>query len=159
MSDKTTEKIRNELLAIQRISKDGMLHAEKAVAWAQKNKTSALHRQLEWNNSKAAHEFRIWQVRRLIQLHVVMTDGSPQLVSLSFDRTKGGGYRGVDDVISSKELSEVMLRDALADLERMQAKYARVRELTSVWTEVKRVQRRHVARARVSKSRPLAKAA
>lgn len=153
-----SDKIRNELLAIQHASKDKMLHASNVVAWAKRNPKSALHRQFEWNNSKAATEFRLWQARRLVQIHVVTEDGSPQLVSLSFDRMGRGGYRSVSDVISNKELSEIMLRDALAELQRVQARFQRVRELTSVWTEVKRVQKRQTARS-LPRNRTLKKAA
>lgn len=137
-----SDKIRNELMAIQQASKDKMLHAANVVAWAKRNRKSALHRQFEWNNSKAANEFRIWQARRLIQINVITEDGGPQLVSLSYDRPRGGGYRSVDDVISNRKMSEIMLQDALTELQRVQDKYQHVRELTSVWEEVKRVRSR-----------------
>lgn len=137
-----SEKIRTELLNIQKASADKMLHAEHVVAWAKRNKSSALHRQFEWDNSKAANEYRIWQARRLIQINVVTEDGGPQVVSLSVDRGKGGGYRDVRDVLSSRELSEIMLRDALAELNRVQARFVRVKELTGVWAAVKRVKAR-----------------
>lgn len=149
-----SKKIKAELLAIQQASKDRMLHAANIVAWARRNTKSSLHRQFEWNNTKAANEFRLWQARRLVQIHIVTAEGGPQVVSLSFDRTKGGGYRSIGDVISSKKLSEIMLNDALAELNRVQARFHQVRELTSVWTEVRRVRSRHAA-----KPKQLAKAA
>lgn len=151
-------KIRNELLAIQDASKDKMLHAASVVAWAKRNQKSALHRQFEWNNSKAATEFRLWQARRLIQINVVTEDGTPQLVSLSFDRKGDGGYRSVDDVVSNRQLSEIMLRDALAELQRVQIRFERVRELTSVWSAVKRVKARQTSKA-LPRTRAFKKAA
>lgn len=147
-----SDKIRTELLAIQAASKDKILHAARVVAWARRNQKSALHRQFEWNNSKAADEFRLWQARRLIQINIIMDDGTPQIVSLSFDRTKGGGYRSVSDVLSSRDLSEIMLRDALAELQRVQARFQRVRELTNVWTAVKRVRQKHATKPRLAKA-------
>lgn len=143
-----SDKVRNELLAIQRASKDKMLHAATVVGWARRNRKSALHRQFEWNNTKAANEYRIWQARRLIQLTIVSDDGGPQLVSLSLDRISGGGYRDVGDVVSNRKLSEIMLHDALAELQRVQARFARVKELTSVWKAVKRVQSKHAGKVR-----------
>lgn len=156
-----SKKIKAELLAIQRASKDKMLHAENVVAWAKRNTRSALHRQFEWNNTKAASEFRLWQARRLIQINVIAEDGTPQLVNLSFDRQHGGGYRSLSDVASNRELSEIMLNDALAELQRVQAKYQRVRALTMVWTAVKRVRAKQSARvSRQHRQRtPLKKAA
>lgn len=147
-----SDRIKNELLAIQQASKDKMLHAANVVNWAKRNRRSALHRQFEWNNSKAAEAYRLWQARRLIQINIVLEDGSPVLVSLSFDRGKGGGYRDVGDVVSSRDLSEIMLNDALAELQRVQARFARVRELTSVWQAVKRVKSKHVANRRLKKA-------
>ena len=141
-----SDKIKAELLAIQKTSKDAMLHAKNVVAWAKRNRKSALHREFEWNDSRAATEFRLWQARRLIQINVISEDGGPQLVSLSYDRPRGGGYRGVDAVISNRELSEIMLRDALEELQRVQMRFQRVTELTSVWTVVKRVRERAEAK-------------
>lgn len=147
-----SKKLKAELLAIQRASRDKMLHAEHVVSWAKKHPRSALHRQFEWNNSKAASEYRLWQARRLIAINVIADDGAPLLVSLSFDRINSGGYRDVRDVVSSRELSEIMLRDALADLQRVQEKYQRVRALTTVWTAVKRVRQRSAAKQALKKA-------
>ena len=56
-----SDKIKAELLVIQKTSKDKMLHAANVVAWAKRNRKSALHREFEWNNTRAAEEFRLWQ--------------------------------------------------------------------------------------------------
>lgn len=133
------DRIRSELEAIRQASRDRMLHAEKIVAWAKAHRGSALFGEFEWNNSKAAHEFRIWQARRLVQVHIVTADGRPQLVSLSIDRPKGGGYRDIADVIDDRTLSEIMLRDALGELNRTRARFATVRELVSVWRELDKI--------------------
>lgn len=147
-----SKRIKAELLAIQNASRDGMLHAERVVSWARSHRRSALHGQFEWSNAKAAAEYRLWQARRLIQINVTMADGAPQLVSLSFDRNNGGGYRDVQDVISNRKLSEIMLNDALAELQRVQIRYQRVRELTSVWSAVKRIRNRSQKSHRLKKS-------
>lgn len=138
-------KIKDELLAIKAEAEDGLLRAPIVVEWARNHPESALYAALEWNDEVAAQEFRIHQVRRLISLHVLTEAGEPQLVSLSFDRTKGGGYRDVGDVVKSRDLSAIMLADALAELERVQAKYERVKELIPVWEEATKVRRRRRA--------------
>lgn len=135
------EKIKTELLQIKAMAEDGLLRAPAVVDWARGNPDSAIHAALEWNDAVAAEEHRFSQVRQLIRLHVVTSDGAPQLVSLSFDRAKKGGYRNVDEVVASRDLSAIMLADALADLERVQAKYEHIKELTAVWTEVKAARR------------------
>lgn len=125
--------IRSELLNIQHSDPQNILHAADAVRWAADNPESDLHRSLEWDNQKAADEHRLSQVRHLIQLHVVLEDGGPVLVSLSVDRVRGGGYRSIDEVLPVQDLRDIMLADALAELERVRRKYERVVELTEVW--------------------------
>jgi hypothetical protein len=131
--------VRDELLAIQAKSADGMLHGRTVVAWARTNKRSALHQEFEWDDARAGHQYRLWQARRLIALEIVADDSTAQVVSLRFDRSRGGGYRAISDVLSSRELSERMLADALADLERVKERYRFVKELCSVWEELDRV--------------------
>jgi len=134
-----SEKLKLELLAIQKASKDKMLHAAAVHKWAKAHPHSVIHSQIEWNAGKAAYEYQLWQIRRLIQIHVITSDAEPVLVSLTLDRPHGGGYRMVDDVIADRQMSEIMLSDALHELERVQAKYNHVKELTEVWSAVRRV--------------------
>jgi hypothetical protein len=137
-----SERIKQELLAIQRASKDRMLHAGQVVSWARTHAKSALHSRFQWNNEKAAHEYRLWQARQLITIHIVNEQGLPQIVSLSIDRSGAGGYRLMDDVLAQRDLTEIMLGDALKELNRVQETYAQVKQLASVWDEVERVRTR-----------------
>lgn len=135
--------IRDELLAIQKKHPQNMLRVEAVFKWAKANPKSALHKKIEWDKDKAAREYQYWQIRRLIQLNIVSEDGEPEVVSLTIDRARsGGGYRAIDDVIDNEQLSVVMLKDALQELDRVRIKYARVKELTSVWDAVEQVRKR-----------------
>lgn len=140
--------IKSELLTIQHASTDNILHAGDVVEWARDNPESALHRAIEWNNQKAADAHRLWQVRQLIAVHVVSDDGAPMVVSLSIDRNAAGGYRAISDVAEKPDLREIMLADALAELERVQLKYQRVTELSKVWEEADAVKTRAPERVR-----------
>lgn len=131
--------IRNELLALQQQA-GGLLQVEPVVAWAKQNPDSALHASLEWDDSKAGHEWRLHQVRRLIAVHIVNVEGVREMVSLTIDRSKpGGGYRGLGAVLSVPNLRSVLLQDALDELEGVRLKYESVSELAQVWEEVERV--------------------
>jgi hypothetical protein len=133
--------IRDELLALK--NADDMILGEDAVGWARENPNSDLHGALEWNNDKSAHEHRLWQVRRLIAIHVVSAEGTRQLVSLSTDRHRpGGGFRHIDDVLPVRELREVLLEDALRELQRVEARYKQVTELAEIWVKTHEVRRR-----------------
>ncbi len=131
--------IASELLALQQASTDGKLHCREVVEWARENPASALHSAIEWDDTKAAASYRIWQVRHLIELHITSGNGGPVLVSLSVDRGANGGYRLMSDVAAAPDLREIMLQDALAELERVQRKYSRITELARVWEEAEKV--------------------
>lgn len=136
------DRIREELQAIAKATRGGILHAARVVDWARDHKKSALHSRFVWDDRKAAREFRLYQARHLIQLYVVDASGDAEFVNLTIDRAGGGGYRPVVDVLSNKQLSIVMLSDAVAELRRVQQRYARVRELTSVWAELVPIEKR-----------------
>lgn len=150
--------IKSELLDIQAANKDGLLHCHEVVEWARKNSDSALHSAIEWNNRKAADEYRLYQVRQLIRLNIETEDHAPTFVSLSIDRKSGGGYRAVSDVAANKDLREIMLQDALDELERIQAKYARLEALESIWREADQVRQRTGVRRRRQEAPQMAEA-
>ena len=130
-----------ELLALK--NANGLVNPTEVVAWARRNHNSRLHGALEWDDDVAGEKWRIAQVRSLIAVHVTDAEGMRGLVSLSIDRTPGNnGYRGLDDVISRPDLRDVMMQDALAELERVQAKYARLTELQEVWEAADKVRTR-----------------
>lgn len=129
--------IKDELIALQK--RNGILRPDDAVAWAAAHPKSDLYSALEWDDTEAAQQYRIWQIRHLIAIHVINEKGMRQILSLSIDRVStGGGYRALDDIIGSPPLREVLLADALAELERVRMKYNDLVELAHVWTEVRR---------------------
>lgn len=117
-----------------------LLAAEDVVAWAADHPDSALHKQFMWDDNEAAREYRLWQARTLINLHVVSEPAVPRFVSLSVDRHKpGGGYRSVHDVMKSPKLRAVLLRDAVREFQRVQARYKHLSEFAKVSAEIDRV--------------------
>ena len=108
------------------------------ITWASENRESALGNYFVWDNEKAGHEYRLYQARKVIRIYLVKyDDGEPEFVSLSIDRHEpGGGYRRVEDVIKVPSLMEVMLADALKELERVRQKYNKVEALSSVWKAI-----------------------
>lgn len=128
-----SEQIQQELEALR---EEGVLHAEKVVAWARVHPDSALHKQFEWDDGKAADEYRVWQARRVIAVHVVNESGERRLISLSIDRSKGGGYRSIEDVSRDQDLMAVAVKDALGELRRTRAKYQHLKELSDVWETI-----------------------
>jgi hypothetical protein len=132
--------IESELLALQ--NEEGLIIAEEAEVWAAKHRKSELAQRLEWNEKEGARQHRINQIRQLIvTLKISYDGGQKRFYSLSIDRAnkRGGGYRDIVDIMKSKTLYEVLLQDALNDLDRIKEQYDRLRELEPVWKEVDKV--------------------
>jgi hypothetical protein len=146
MSDRT-DGISVELLRLK--NDNGVINPAEVVKWARRNKKSHIHAALEWNDDVAAERYRVWQVRALISVHIVDPEGGRRFVSLSIDRKHDGsnGYRAMDDVVARQDLREVMLADALADLERVQARYTKLTELEPVWAAAGSVRERRRPKA------------
>ena len=145
---------------LQRIAaaNGGILLPENVVEEARR-KSSPLHSRFEWDDDKAAHEYRIWQARQLISVTVSFLPSKTQSperiwVSLKEDRKGAGGYRPLVAVLSDADLRQQLLSDALEDLEFFQEKYKKLTELAEVFSAASRVQvknkhlvRQHRARA------------
>ena len=135
----------------------GMLQAEAGIEWARKHTDSALHAALEWDDEKAGQQHRLWQMRALIAIHVVNIEGQREMVSLTIDRVQpGGGYRDIQDVLKAPPLREILLADALRELERVRLKFETLQELAEVWTAIDRVQQKKTTKrqAKTRKEQP-----
>lgn len=130
----------------------GILITENIVRFAE-NPNTALHARFNWDDTKAAHSYRLYQARALVRVfvEVVKTRGgnkdSRVYVALSSDRKTGGGYRVVADVLSDSEMKRVLLSDALADLERFREKYETIKELAGVFREFDKLKNGHSRKA------------
>jgi len=137
------------LRALEAIRKEagGILRPEEVVAHAADPK-SILHDCFEWDDDKAAQEYRLWQARQLIRVCVTVipqkTSGEIRAyVSLRGDReARGGGYRALVDVLKDDDLREQLMAEALDDLNTFQVKYAELQELAPVFKAAKAVQKR-----------------
>jgi hypothetical protein len=142
-------KIMEELEYIRRQHGD-VLRPEDVVSFAQ-DETTALHREFEWDDTKAAAEHRLWQARQVIRVTVTTlpspySDDTPirAYVSMPSDRVQpGGGYRSFEDVMSSDELRAELLRDALSEVKRWKRKHDRLKELSPIFRAIDRVDAKH----------------
>lgn len=152
-----TDRLHAELMALR--DDAGLIDARSAVKWARRNRTSQLYRELEWDNTVAGEEYRIHQVRQLIAVEIIDGGGVRKLVSLSIDRSQGGGYRPIEEVGASPNLRAILLRDALGELNRVKERFKRLSELAQVWAAADRVQKKVEAVQKKSGGRPRKKAA
>jgi hypothetical protein len=117
----------------------GTLDPAVVVEWAKDHPESALHGRFTWDDSKAAHEYRLWQARQLITVEVTYESGKKRQVYVSPIIQRGnGGYSLLVEVLSDKERREQFLAQALADYNRVGEKYSELVELAEVRAAVER---------------------
>ena len=136
------EKILVELQEVQ-VRHGGTLRPADVVAFAEDGNT-ALHERFTWDDTKAAHEHRLWQARELIRVSVILLPGETEpvraFVSLKEDRAKaGGGYRGLVDVLLDPAGRKAMMMEAKAEWEAFTMKYKRLAELAPLFRQGKRL--------------------
>lgn len=130
--------IESELIALT--DADGFIKPRVVVQWAREHPESEVHRQLEWDDAKAAEAHRVNQVRRLIVIHVRREDGDRATISLRQDRTPEGGYRHIDNVMTNRELRQMAVRQALRELRLFERRYRHLQELAAIFEAANHVE-------------------
>lgn len=108
-------KAERELLTKMARRNGGMLEIDDVLKEAE-DKSSILHKHFEWDDSEAADLYRRQQARALIQkCKIQLVETEPVMirafVSLPTDRTNGGGYRLMSEVVTDDSMKEEMIRD------------------------------------------------
>ena len=124
-------------------ARDGTLKPEAVVAFAQDPNT-ALHSQFEWDDTKAGHQFRLEQARKVIRVRVRVLPQSNEpvrcYVSLPSDRREGQGYRTLVSVMSDEDRRQELLNMALAEAQQFKRKYEHLSELGDVFSAIDQAQ-------------------
>ena len=153
--------VTDELRFIQS-NNNGTLQPHHVVEYA-KDPETLLHSKFEWDDSDAAHQYRLWQARKVISLELVVVDNAAEspgkvildrndmdispgkstraFISLSIDRTgeTKNGYRSIEDVVTDDELRQEMLKDARKDMNLFRRKYNMLKELSDVFDAMDKV--------------------
>jgi hypothetical protein len=115
-----------------------------------KRRQSPLHPYFEWDNTKAAQQYRLEQARDLIRsVEVVIVDHTPDgpkevTVHRKFPNLQEGGrrgtspYRDMNAVMENEDMTEMLVQRALEDLEIFKARYQHLKQLKGVITEIDR---------------------
>jgi hypothetical protein len=122
----------------------GILRPVDVVAFACDPQT-ALHAEFEWDDGKAAEQYRLEQARQIIRCAVrVVGEDSPPIrtyVSLYSDRRAGDSYRALADALSDPKLRKQLLTQALREAESWRLRYQRLAELKPIVRAIAKVQR------------------
>lgn len=135
------EKIHAELEAVRAADSDGVLYPKAVVAWARDNPDSVLHSQIEWDDTKAAEEYRADQVRQIIRVVVVQSAETAGMirayVSQPSDRVHGGGYRTIAESLAKAR--QELVNEALAKLTTMENSFGHLPELSPLFEGIRRL--------------------
>jgi hypothetical protein len=134
----------------------GLLRPEDVVQ-AAKPKSSPLHNRFDWDDGTAAHNWRLEQARHIIRVFVQVletdkgTAESRVFVALSSDKSSGGGYRVLTDVLCDDILRKALLQDAYEDMRRFTQKYSALKELADVFNAMDKAKRKQTIKTLVAR--------
>lgn len=130
--------VQSELWALE--DADGMIDAHVVVEWAQANPASELYQRFDWVDKEAGPKWRLHQARQLIARFVVEPVTAHRLtVSLKIDRSEGGGYRALQDVVANGDLRAHAVNDALSEIDRWRVRFSHLNELRPLFAMIEQV--------------------
>lgn len=102
----------------------------KNVVEAARADNHPLHPYFEWDRDKAAQLYLEEQARTIIRcVRVIDEEGTERPAFLSIKDKSGTSYRSIEDVLESRDLQLLVMKQAERDLEAFQERY---RELTDI---------------------------
>ena len=111
---------------------DNALHAEDVVA-AARDPLSPLHSKFQLDDSKAAHQYRLWQARQIIaSVTIKLPDGRDTRKYINVSVSNGPAARQYEPallVVQDRDKFTAVLNDALRDLREIQRRVANLRQL------------------------------
>lgn len=125
---------RKALKEIRKRNPEKLLKADDVVETAA-HPDHPLHGFFEWDDTAAAHQYRLAQARMLIRKLVVSgpdkdSPAVPEYVSLKAERKKpGGGYRETNEVVNSRELLTQLEETAKSDIDGVLKRYEMLKAL------------------------------
>lgn len=154
-----------ELAALAAASPGNIVAPEQVVDRA-RDKASSLHRYFEWDDTRAAAEYRLAQagamIRRVKLTIIRPVADDPKVIDMAVERAPRleastvrkyvspqgerkskdnptGGYANIADVLSDPKRMEDLLQTALGELRALREKYSVLSALAGVWEAVDRV--------------------
>lgn len=129
---------------LERVRKknDGEL-SPNSVIDAAKAKRSKLHRFFTWDNSEAAHQYRLVEARRVIQSIEVVRSEAPEVGATREWQTRRAKsnpkevvYDRMDEVLKDPEARTELLSRALSELLSIRRRYQQLQELSIVFRQL-----------------------
>lgn len=123
----------------EQLESEGRLTAE-ALVEASRPKDAPLHDAFEWDNRKAAAEWRKQQARNIINsIQIVVQEAEPVRAFFNIER-KAPEYLSIATICREPGNYQALLRQATAELRAFRRKYNQIEELNSIFAMIDRIQ-------------------
>lgn len=110
-----------------------------------KARNSPLHKAFEWDDTEAAHKFRIQQASYLIRsIEVVVvpqkgkTTGTNVRAFVNVKRDRDRSYTSIGHAMSDKQLREQVVAQALKELQDWRTRYEKLSEFSKIFSVIDR---------------------
>lgn len=136
-----------ERLESLRKKNDGRLTPEVIVADAEED-ASPLHPAFEWDDTVAAHSFRLDQARHLSRSIVIIRDAQPDakpiraFVNICHDGDDENSYTSIEVAMADESLRKQVLNAAMKELKAFQNKYREYEELVDIMSAIQKTEQR-----------------
>ena len=152
MNEQEKAIIESELRKIEH--RDGII-SPHAVVEAARSPSSPLHSHFQWNNDKAAEEYRLWQARQLVAVVIFQrapNDTQRTFTSVVIEKKTPQGesqlvraYVDTERALDDPDLRQQILEQAVNEVRRWASKYRSFDELKDVIRAVDKFCKRHDA--------------
>lgn len=127
-------------MVLNDLERKGELDARHVVD-VSKPDEAVLHRDFEWNDQKAADEYRLATARKIMRSLIVIPeveDDKPQEPVRAFFQIENNAptYRAVQTIMTNPDQKQMLLNLALKELRAFQQKYRRLEELSDVFESI-----------------------
>lgn len=138
------KKTYGELQIIKRNNVTNMLEPPEVVEYARNNPQSELHKGFEWDDSKAAEQYRLQQARQIIyNIRIIQVEDN---VNVDVAKTVEyipythldtiGGYKSTIEVYKNEDDYEQLKQQAYRDLLYWSKKYNNIMEFKQVFEDI-----------------------
>jgi len=128
-----------------RVSRNGRLTQEDVVQEA-RNKDNPLHPAFEWNDKKAAHQYRLTQAGYVIRMITMVGDGEtdqgkePIRAFVNVRRDEDRSYTSVVHAMSDAELRAQVLAQAWKELQDWRKRHSELVEFARLFAVIENMQ-------------------
>lgn len=111
----------------------------KSLLDANRPENAPLHNEFEWNDSKAAEQYREQQARHIINCLCIVPESNDEQPVRAFFTIAQSQYENLSVLLSTQEKTDSLLNMALRELRSFQNKYSTLKKLQPVFDAIEKV--------------------